>query len=185
MSSISSCPIRVLWREMSSEKSIGKNPNAVSATTYQKSRRPEVPDRPTRFSPERADKSCGSHTTVTLYKSIRFRGTDRRIGHREQLIVCQLRFTLPSESRLVRPELHTVEFSIPLRGQAFFSPVFRRRLNLSRRPPIARKPPCTPSSKPNVRRWRQACLPPRPPSSHARDKLHLVCSRVSLAGRSI
>jgi hypothetical protein len=106
-----------------------------------------------------------------------FRGTDKRIGHHEQLIVCQLSFTLPSESRLVRPELDTVEFQ----AQAV-----RQRLKpKSATSHRAKSPPCAPSSKPNVRRWRQACLPARLPSSHARDKLHLVCSRVSLAGRSI
>lgn len=143
-----------------------------------KSRRPEVPDRPTRFPPGRRKTRAAEVTPPSHCASqFVFRGTDKRIGHHEQLIVCQLRFTLPSESRLVRPELDTVEFQ----AQAV-----RQRLKpKSATSHRAKSPPCTPYSKPNVRRWRQACLPARLPSSHARDKLHLVCSRVSLAGRSI
>jgi hypothetical protein len=101
--------------EMWNEKSIGKSPNAVSATKRFKKNLGDLwsPTAPPASHRNGADESCGSHTTVTLCSQFVFRGTDRRIGHREQLIVCQLRFTLPSESRLVRAEVDTVEFSIP------------------------------------------------------------------------
>jgi hypothetical protein len=132
MSGISLCLICVFVGERWNEKSIGKTPNAVSANhVSKKSRRPEVPDRPTRFPPGRRKTRAAEVTPPSHCASqFVFRGTDKRIGHHEQLIVYQLSFTLPSESRLVSPELDTVEFQAKR---------FDSGSNLSRQPLIARK----------------------------------------------
>jgi hypothetical protein len=50
--------------------------------------------------------------------------------------------------------------------------------------PSVSLPPCSTPPQ-HVRRWRRTRLRRPLRSSHARDRLHQVCSRVSLAGRSI